>query len=201
MLFADGKKTGDMDGYVGFHAALRRSYNCFIKDLAKQRKQLVRQHLDSVTSPYSQVCYETDLLYGPGSNSSFGYRTSSLDFSDQENISPVHNQETSPVKVLKAAGEASMTVPDTPSPEPLKEQGNFIDGGARKSHRRILGDSKTLGSQHGSQRGSTYDQICSLAAQHFARMREVFVERSVTTALNSGFLTPWYISFINMFLT
>ncbi|XP_076882953.1 dynamin-related protein 5A-like [Bidens hawaiensis] len=189
--FDYGKKTGDMDGYVGFHAALRRSYNCFIKDLAKQRKQLVRQHLDSVTSAYSQVCYETDLLYGPGSNSSFGYRTSSLDFSDQENISPVRiSQETSPVKVLKAAGDASMTVPDTPSPEPLKEQGNFIDGGARKSHRRILGDSKTLGSQQGSQRGSTYDQICSLAAQHFARIREVLVERSVTTALNSGFLTP-----------
>ncbi|KAF5787252.1 putative dynamin GTPase [Helianthus annuus] len=191
--FDYGKKPGDMDGYVGFHAALRRSYNCFIKDLAKQRKQLVRQHLDSVTSPYSQVCYETDLLYGPGPNSTFSYQTSCLDFSDQENIPPVNNntnnnnQQTTPGKLLKAAGEASMTVPETPSPE------NAIDGGARKRHPRILGENKMLGnmaSQNSSQQGSTYNQICSLAAQHFARIREVLVERSVTTALNSGFLTP-----------
>lgn len=56
--FSGGKKSGDMDGYVAFHAALRHSYNCFIKDLAEQCKQVVRYHLDSVTSPYSQVCYE-----------------------------------------------------------------------------------------------------------------------------------------------
>ncbi|XP_076923662.1 dynamin-related protein 5A-like [Bidens hawaiensis] len=184
--FEGGKKTGDMDGYVGFHAALRRSYNCFIRDLVKQRKQLVRQHLDSITSPYSLVCYETDLLYGPGPNSSSGYRTSYLDLSDQENIPPVNNnQETTPGRVLKAAGEA-----DKLSPDRAREQGNFIEGGARKRHPRMLGDSKMLGNQKGSQPGSTYDQICSLAAQHFARIREVLVEQSVTTALNSGFITP-----------
>ncbi|KAI7746674.1 hypothetical protein M8C21_018286, partial [Ambrosia artemisiifolia] len=190
----NGKKPGDMDGYVGFHAALRRSYNCFIRDLAKQRKQLIRQQLDSVTSPYSQVCYETDLLYGLGTNSTFSYQTSCPDFSDQENISPVNNnQQTSPGKLLKAAGEAFMTVPETPSPDHLKEQGNFIEGGVRKRHPRVLGENKLLGnqaSQNGSKKGSTYNEICSLAEQHFARIREVLVERSVTTALNSGFLTP-----------
>ncbi|KAJ0700813.1 hypothetical protein HanOQP8_Chr10g0372351 [Helianthus annuus] len=89
--YTDGIKTGDMDGNVGFHAILRRSYSCFIKDLAKQRKQLIRQHLDPVTSPYSQACYETDLLFGLGSNSTFCYQTSCLDFSDQENMPPVNN--------------------------------------------------------------------------------------------------------------
>ncbi|KAK9049083.1 hypothetical protein SSX86_031950 [Deinandra increscens subsp. villosa] len=187
--FDYGKKTGDMDGYVGFHAALRRSYYCFIQDLAKQRKQLVRQHLDSVTSPYSEVCYETDLLFGLGPKSTFSYRPSCLDFSDQENIPPVNNNKDQE-KLLKAAGEASMTVPETPSPDQPKEQGNFIEAGARKHHPRILGESKMLGSQRGSQAGSAYSEICSLAAQHFARIREVLVERSVTTALNSGFLTP-----------
>ncbi|KAM0006524.1 hypothetical protein Hdeb2414_s0027g00687201 [Helianthus debilis subsp. tardiflorus] len=73
VCYTDGIKTGDMDGNAGFHAILRRSYNCFIKDLAKQRKQLIQQHLDPVTSPYSQVCYETDLLFGLGSNSTFSY--------------------------------------------------------------------------------------------------------------------------------
>ncbi|MFS8025595.1 hypothetical protein Hanom_Chr16g01476961 [Helianthus anomalus] len=51
--------------------------------------QLVRHHLDSVTSPYSQVCYETDLSYGPGPNSTFRYHTSAtsayLELSDQSN--------------------------------------------------------------------------------------------------------------------
>ncbi|KAI3803474.1 hypothetical protein L1987_31626 [Smallanthus sonchifolius] len=192
--FDYGKKTGDMDGYVGFHAALRRTYNCFIQDLAKQSKQLVRQHLDSVTSPYSLVCYETDLLYGPDPNCTHSYQRSCLDFSDQENIPPANmnnkDQETTPGRLLKAAGEASMTVAETPSLDQPKEQGNFIEGGARRRQPRILGDSRMLGSQNSSQQGSTYNEICSLAAQHFARIREVLVERSVATALNSGFLTP-----------
>lgn len=38
--------------------------------------------------------------------------------------------------------------------------------------------------------GSAYTEICSSAAQHFARIREVLVERNVASALNSGFLTP-----------
>ncbi|KAJ0488624.1 putative dynamin GTPase [Helianthus annuus] len=208
--FDYGKSTGDMDGYVGFQAALRRSYNCFIEDLAKQCKQLVRHHLDSVTSPYSQVCYETDLSYGTGPNSTFRYQTSAtstyLELSDQENIPPENNnnnkdQETTPGKLLKAAGEASMTVPETPSPDQprdgsfviKKEHGNIIEGGARKRHHRMHNNNNQVlsnVSQNGSQAGSTYSEICLSAAQHFARIREVLVERSVTSALNSGFLTP-----------
>ncbi|KAK9060447.1 hypothetical protein SSX86_021151 [Deinandra increscens subsp. villosa] len=210
--FEYGKKTGDMDGYIGFQAALRRSYNCFISDLAKQCKQLVRHHLDSVTSPYSQVCYETDLFLGPDPNSTSRYHTLTpsicLDLSDQENIPPENNnnnnnkdQETTPGKLIKAAGEASMTVPETPSPDQprdgsfviKKEHGNIIEGGARKRHPRMMHNGEVLTSvanQNGSQPGSTYSEICSLAAQHFARIREVLVERSVTSALNSGFLTP-----------
>ncbi|KAL9996349.1 putative dynamin GTPase [Helianthus debilis subsp. tardiflorus] len=185
LLLDCGKKTGDMDGYVGSHAALRRSYNCFIQDLAKQCKQLVRQHLDSITSPYSQVCYETDLLYGPGPNSTFGYQTSCLELSDQENMPPVNknnnskkDQEATTYELLKAAAN---------------EHGNLIEDGARKRHPRILGENKMLGnvaSQNGLQQGSTHNEICSLATQHFTRMREVLVERSVTAALNSGFLIP-----------
>ncbi|KAL6969383.1 hypothetical protein U1Q18_029096 [Sarracenia purpurea var. burkii] len=49
-----GRKLGD----DMFHAALKHSYNRFIEDLAKQCKQLVRHHLDSVTSPYFQICEE-----------------------------------------------------------------------------------------------------------------------------------------------
>ncbi|KAL8223686.1 hypothetical protein R6Q57_019161 [Mikania cordata] len=205
--FDYGKKTGDMDGYVGFQAALRRSYNCFIYDLAKQCKQLVRHHLDSVTSPYSQVCYEPDVLLGPDPNSASRYLASAtstcLDLSDQENIPPENNkdQETTPGKLLKAAGEASMTVPETPSPDQprdgsfaiKKEHGNIVEGGARKRHPRMKHNSEVLTNvtnQNGPQLGSTYSAICSLAAQHFARIREVLVERSVTSALNSGFLTP-----------
>ncbi|QHN83295.1 Dynamin-related protein 5A [Arachis hypogaea] len=50
-----GSKTANMDDCVGFHAALRCAYSRFIKDLSKQCKQLIRHHLDSVTSPFLQL--------------------------------------------------------------------------------------------------------------------------------------------------
>ncbi|THF96841.1 dynamin-related protein 5A-like [Camellia sinensis] len=228
-----GWKTGDMDGYVGFHAALRHSYSRFIKDLAKQCKQLVRHHLDSVTSPYSQVCYENDFLgaYGSGANSIYRFSQASatsfcLELSDggaalrdettkdQENIPPEKTvaEQITPGKVAEAR-ECQMTVPETPSPDQpndgnyigvKKELGNCIEIGAKKRHPRIMGNSKNLDHlrvQNGvgllfesgdsnSRSGSAYTEICSLAAQHFARIREVLVERSVTSTLNSGFLTP-----------
>ncbi|KAF5795160.1 putative Dynamin superfamily [Helianthus annuus] len=95
-----------------------------------------------------------------------------------------------------------MTVPETPSPDQprdgsfviKKEHGNIIEGGARKRHHRMHNNNNQVlsnVSQNGSQAGSTYSEICSLAAQHFGRIREVLVERSVTSALNSGFLTPY----------
>ncbi|KAL7249586.1 hypothetical protein ACSBR1_011720 [Camellia fascicularis] len=233
-----GCKTGDMDGYVGFHAALRHSYSSFIKDRAKQCKQLVRHHLDSVTSPYSEVFYENNFLgtYGSGANSIYRFNQASaasftLELSDgeaalrgettkdQENIPPEKTvQQTTPGKVpeaREALRESQMTIPETPSPDQpseenyigavKKELGNCIEIGARKRHPRIMGNSRNsdhLQSQNGGgflfrsgdnnslRSRSAYSEICSLAAQHFARIREVLVERSVTSTLNSGFLTP-----------
>ncbi|GFZ07525.1 dynamin related protein 5A [Actinidia rufa] len=179
-----GRKNGEMDGYVGFHAALRHSYCRFIKDLAKQCKQLVRHHLDSVTSPYSQVCYENNFLGTCGSDANSVYRfnqASAASFclelsdggatlfddttKDQENIPPEKNaQQTTPGKVAEAREalqESQMTVPETPSPDQPSD-GNYV------------GVKKELGN----------------CIEHFARIREVLVERSVTSTLNSGFLTP-----------
>jgi len=48
----DNQNAEDMDGYVGFLAAVRRSYYKFVEDLSKKCKQTVQHHLDSVTSPY-----------------------------------------------------------------------------------------------------------------------------------------------------
>lgn len=225
-----------MDGYVGYHAALRRTYTRFIKDLAKQCKQLVRHHLDSVTSPYSLVCYESDLLgsFGPSTNSTYRYNHVSagsfgLELSDravvvhngtmrdQENIPPENNaQETTPGKVTEgreARRESLMTVPETPSPDQptdvnfaiKKELGHCHEIAGRKRHSRTMGINRNIdqprgnngcgfllgNGDNGSRSGSAYSEICSLAAQHFARIREVLVERSVTSTLNSGFLTPW----------
>ncbi|KAL2245893.1 UNVERIFIED_CONTAM: Dynamin-related protein 5A [Sesamum indicum] len=226
-------QSGDMDGYVGFHAALRRSYNSFIEDLAKQCKQAVRHHLDSVTSPYSVVCYESEIpgSYISGINSI--YRTNQvsaglfcLDLSDagpvsrkeisndQENIPPEKNEIT-PGKVAdsrEALRESQMTVPETPSPDQpcdgnyavKKELGSCVEAGARKRQARIIGNNRNMEHfriHHGgsllfgtgdtaSRSGSTYTEICSTAAEHFARIREVLVERGVASTLNSGFLTP-----------
>ena len=232
VYFADGRRSGNMDGYVGFHAALRHSYNRFIKDLAKQCKQLVRHHLDSATSPYSQVCYE-NFQGGSGSGITSTNRFNqalvgsfSLELSeggpalrhekvrDQENIPPEKDaQETTPGKgaeTREALRESQLTVPETPSPDQpcdmvyvgiKKEVGN--EQGARKRQARMIGrNSDNLRLQNaggflfgnadsGLRSGSAYSDICSSAAQHFSRIREVLVEQSVMSTLNSGFLTPW----------
>ncbi|KAI5571547.1 hypothetical protein BDE02_11G101300 [Populus trichocarpa] len=230
------KKNGNMDGYVGFHAALRHAYSRFIKDLAKQCKQLVRHHLDSVTSPYSQVCYENDFQggFGLSTTSCFKFNQVSagpfyLELSDcgapsrdettrdQENIPPEKIvQQTTPGKVAEAREalkESQMTVPETPSPDQpcdvvyagvRKENVNCNEIGPRKRISRMIGHTKNTenlrvqnggsllfgNGDSGSRSGSAYLEICSSAAQHFARIREVLVERSVTSTLNSGFLTP-----------
>ncbi|XP_010272424.1 PREDICTED: dynamin-related protein 5A [Nelumbo nucifera] len=233
-----GKKNGDIDGYVGFHAALRHSYNRFIRDLAKQCKQLVRHHLDSVTSPYSQVFHENDFFGGSGlgtisigrfnqiplapfcldlSDGGLPFQDEALG-RDQENIPPEKNvQQTTPGKNAEARDvlrESQMTVPETPSPDQpcdiihagakKKDPGNGIEVGGRKRYPRMIANSRNLDHHQiqngstllfgngdiGSKPGSAYSDVCSSAAQHFARIREVLIERSVTSTLNSGFLTP-----------
>lgn len=231
ILLTDGRKNGNTDGYIGFHAALRRSYNNFIQDLSKQCKQLIRHHLDSVTSPYSQVCYEKDFLGGLGSSATFTNRFNQasaapffLELSDgasiqhtagedQENMPPNQPQHTPPGKgaeAKEALRESNMTVPETPSPDQpsdivygAKEKGKCNDIGRRR-HARILANSRNAehyqhqngsllfgGGDIGPRSGSAYSDICSSAAQHFAKIREVLIERSVLSTLNSGFLTPW----------
>ncbi|KAI9085877.1 hypothetical protein K1719_031954 [Acacia pycnantha] len=223
-----GSGTGNMDGYVGFHAALRHTYSRFIRDLAKQCKQLVRHHLDSVTSPYSQVCYVNDFQLSNGLNATSFRQASAASFflelsdtesvsrnirRDQENIPPEKNgQETTPGKTAEAKEalrESQMTVPETPSPDqpgdPVyigakKDLGNCNDFGPRKRMSRMTGNNKNSDSLrmqngghllgHEDKSGTAYSEICLSAAQHFARIREVLVERGVASTLNSGFLTP-----------
>ncbi|CAN1345141.1 Dynamin-related protein 5A, partial [Linum perenne] len=225
------KIRGNMEGYVGFHAALRRAYSQFIRDLTQKSKQLIRHHLDSVTSPYSEVCYESDFHGGFGSSVTSGLKfnqPSSVGpfclelsggeaschdetMSDQENMPPEKNaqQQITPGK----SSESHMTVPETPSPDQpceivygamKKEHGNYVELGAKKRISRMTGNMRNhelLKTQNGGflgfgngdsgmRTGSAYSDICSYAAQHFARIREVLLERSVTSTLNSGFLTP-----------
>lgn len=234
----DEKNTGNIDGYIGFHAALRHSYNCFIKEITKQCKQLARHHLDSVTSPYSHVCYDNNdsqSSFAPNSSSIFKIEQASscsfsLDLSatmrdetmrDQENIPPEKNaHQTTPPKGNEGSRdvlrESQMTVPETPSPDQPNDMvygagkkehrsGNGMEIGPRKRQSRMNGISKTVdllrvhnggvfsfgsGDNNGLKSGSAYTEICLLAAQHFARIREVLVERSVSSTLNSVFLTP-----------
>ncbi|KAK9085316.1 hypothetical protein Sjap_025727 [Stephania japonica] len=233
-----GMSKVDMDGYIGFHAALRHSYNRFIKDLSKQCKQLVRHHLDSVTSPYSQVCYETDrqgAFPAPAtlfnSHNSAQVASSFFELSDrrsnfqeeisrdQENIPPEINggQQTTPGKnadAKEALRESQLTIPETPSPDQPSDavcagarkkdhgNGNEIVGGRKRQSRMMANAGRYVDPQQNggavlfgssdinSRPGSAYSDICSAAAHHFARIREVLIERSVSSTLNSSFLTP-----------
>ncbi|XVF18827.1 hypothetical protein REPUB_Repub11eG0056500 [Reevesia pubescens] len=137
---------------------------------------------------------------------------------DQENMPTEKNaQQTTPGKCTEAREalrECQMTVPETPSPDQpcdvvyagvKKELGNCIEVvGPRKRTARMAGNRNTEhvikahnggnllfgNGDSGSRSSSAYSEICSSAAQHFARIREVLVERSVASTLNSGFLTP-----------
>ncbi|URD90801.1 DYNc [Musa troglodytarum] len=215
------RKTGDMDGYIGFHAALRRSYNNFIQDLSKQCKQIVQHHLSSVTSPYSQVCYENDLVGDAGRFNQLSATSFVLDLSDakdemvadQENIPPKDQQHSTPGKPTEAKDalkESQMTVPETPSPDQpqdvygvKKDTVNLMDIGGRKRQARIITSGRNLDANRnqntsilfgagnkGSRTGSSYAEICSMSAQHFARIRQVLIERNIPSALSAGFLTP-----------
>ncbi|KAG2263465.1 hypothetical protein Bca4012_014536 [Brassica carinata] len=205
-----------MNGCVGFHAALRNSYSRFVKNLAKQCKQLVRHHLDSVTSPYSMACYESDYhqggVYKP--NQASGSGSFCFDLSATGRDEPVKDKENIPSEKSKAqeitpekGGETHLTVADTPSPDQPREteysliqkmigNGHPHDGGGASKRVVKMGGNmniKALGIQNGGgglKSSSAYSEICSSAAQHFARIREVLVERSITSTLNSGFLTP-----------
>lgn len=225
-----------MDGFVGFLASLRHSYYSFVKDLSTKCKQVVRHHLDSVTSPYSLVCYQSDIpgSFDSGVNSisranQISTRSFALDLSagrhmprreiidEQENIPP-GKEETTPGKVVEsreALKECNMTVPETPSPDQQcdgnyvvkKELGNCVEIRAKKRP-RIAGNNTNLDHVRtqnggalmfcggaGSRSGSAYTDICLSAAQHFAGIREVLIERGVASSLNSGFLTPWYYAY------
>lgn len=75
----------------------------------------------------------------------------------------------------------------------------------RKRQPRITGNNRTLdpfrsqnsgglslvSGDSASRPGSAYTEICSSTARHFARIREVLIERGVASSLNSDFLTPW----------
>ncbi|GJN17683.1 hypothetical protein PR202_gb04772 [Eleusine coracana subsp. coracana] len=153
----------NMDCYVGFLASLRCSYYKFVKELSKQCKQIVRHHLDSVTSPYSHICYESDLLNGVGSVANSINRfnnfpgVTSFDLSDsgsaleedQENV-PLKDQQhmTPPTKGNESKQilrESQLTVPETPSPDlpadvhvgKRKDNGIPNDLGPRKRHARM----------------------------------------------------------------
>ncbi|WOK99306.1 dynamin-related protein 5A [Canna indica] len=152
------RKNGDMDGYIGFHAAIRRSYNNFIQDLSKQCKQIVQHHLNSVTSPYSLVCYENDLVADVGRFNQLPATSFFPDLSDgvgeevgadQENIPPKDQQHSTPGKATETKDvlrESQMTIPETPSPDQpsddygvkKKDFGNLMDIGGRKRQSRVL---------------------------------------------------------------
>ncbi|CAH8318092.1 unnamed protein product [Eruca vesicaria subsp. sativa] len=198
-------KAEYIDGCVGFHAALRNCYTLFVKNLAKQCKQLVRHHLDSVTSPYSMACYEMDYHQGGAFGSYY------IELSDTGRDEPMKDKENTPSEKSKKAQE--IIVPETPSPDQPGKTGYSLmkkeidngrhhdGGGARKGVAsvggnrsiepfRIQNEGGGLLFGNGMKSRSAYSEICSSAAQQFARMREVLVERRVTSTLNSGFLAP-----------
>ena len=157
-----------MDGYVGFLAAVRRSYYKFVEDLSKQCKQTVRHHLDSVTSPY---------YHFPGVTFS--------DLSDSGSVLDLPGDSIGGKKkgngnmIYGGAKKKHATMPA------------YANTNSNHHSNDIPGADDLV-----SKSGTSYSSICSIYAQYFAKMREVLIERSVPCELNSRFLTPWYVQHI-----
>ena len=170
----DNQNAEDMDGYVGFLAAVRRSYYKFVEDLSKKCKQTVQHHLDSVTSPY---------YHFPG--------VTFLDLSDSGGSAP-----DLPGDSTGGKKKGNRNLIDGGA---KKKHANMLAYANTNSnhHSNAIPGADDLGAKS----GSSYSSICSISAQYFAKMREVLIERNVPSELNSGFLTPWYVQHITMFYT
>ncbi|XP_039819194.1 dynamin-related protein 5A-like isoform X3 [Panicum virgatum] len=160
----DNQNAEDMDGYVGFLAAVRRSYYKFVEDLSKQCKQTVRHHLDSVTSPY---------YHFPG--------VTFLDLSDSGSVLELPGDSIGG----KKKGNGNMI--DGGAKKKHATMPAYANTNSNHHSNDIPGADDLV-----SKSGSSYSSICSIYAQYFAKMREVLIERSVPCELNSGFLTPWH---------
>ncbi|EPS69393.1 hypothetical protein M569_05370, partial [Genlisea aurea] len=204
-----GQQSGAMDGHVGFLGALRHSFNCFIKDLSVQCKQVLRHHLDSVTSPYSHLSCDDAGVDSAAAGGSY------LELSDlgqklrKENVPPPpeNNEEATPpgkggggTREPLRESQAVTVVPETPSPDQprggnyaikkeLDNNNNNGGGeiGARKRQPRMTTTTTTNNRNRGS---SAYSEICSSTVRHFSRIREALIERGIASTLSSGFLTP-----------
>ena len=167
----DNQNAEDMDGYVGFRAAIRCSYYKFVEDLSKKCKQTVQHHLDSVTSPY---------YHFPG--------VTFLDLSDSGGSPP-----DLPGDSTGGKKKGNRNLIDGGA---KKKHANMLAYANTNSnhHSNAIPGADDLGAKS----GSSYSSICSISAQYFAKM---LIERNVPSELNSGFLTPWYVQHITMFYT
>jgi hypothetical protein len=124
---------------------------------------------------------------------------------DQQHMTPPTNKGNESKEVLR---ESQLTVPEMPSPDlpsdihggKKKDNGTPNDSGPRKRHARMAAytnrnhhDSMIGADDMGLKSGSSYSTICTISAQYFAKMQEVLIETNVPNAMNSGFLTPWYV--------
>ncbi|TVU06957.1 hypothetical protein EJB05_46994 [Eragrostis curvula] len=154
----------DMGGYVDFRASLRCSYNMFVKELSKQCKQIVRHHLDSVTSP-------TDLS-----------DSGSVQDESHEHVPPKDQQHMTPPHDLPGhdGEEKGNEIPNDVGPRKRHARMEACTG--RNHHNNGIIGADDMGSKSG------YSTICVMSAQFFAKMRDVLIERNVPS---SGFLTSW----------
>ncbi|KAJ1296748.1 hypothetical protein BS78_01G325900 [Paspalum vaginatum] len=205
----DCQNVEDIDGYDGFHAALRCSYYRFVKGLSLQCKQEVRVHLASVMSCYSHICYGNEFSIGVGtvvdSMNRFNRlgEFSSFDLSDsgsvleeaQGNMPPKGQQHmTPPAKGNELDDVLRENQPITPVGSSLDVLSD-VDGGKHKN--KVIPDDHgprkklaRINNNTGVKSGPSYSTIYTTSAECFANMRNVLIESYVPSVFISGFLEP-----------
>ncbi|WVZ83099.1 hypothetical protein U9M48_030277 [Paspalum notatum var. saurae] len=207
----DRQNVEDMDGYDGFHAAVRRSYYRFVKGLSLQCKQKLQVHLASVTSCYSHICYGKEFSIGVETVTDSMFRLCgfiSFDLSDsgsvleedQDNMPPKDQQHMTPPaegnELDEVLRENQAITPVGSSLDFLsdvhgdKRKNNVIpdDHGPREKHARINRNT-------GVKSGASYSTICTKSAECFAKMRNALIETYAPSAFISGFLEPFISGF------
>ncbi|MCL7041354.1 hypothetical protein MKW94_007751 [Papaver nudicaule] len=196
---------GNLDGYIGFHAALRHSYNCFVTDLCKPVQAANKASPRFSYKPLFPGLLENDLLGNYVQGGSSIYRRNQAQepqVNIEENMPPETNAQQTTPEQNTASTDNLLEIQLISGDGKKKEHGK---GGQLRGKRRHMkkatntrnmdrtahaGDDLSGNSDFGSGSGSAYSDVISTATKYFCRIREDLIESSVISALNAGFLTP-----------
>lgn len=195
---ASGPSKDILQPYVAFHAALRAAHQNFIGRLEDQARTLVRHHLDAATSQFALTLMASAPDFWQMEEEPYHPHQD-----HDENEDPGHAQDRVPLRPTQT------TVPETPSPDVLLQQGAGGKGHTKHYHHglgpgRQLDDASpgkgratktqrldlVLSGKNIAEGRGSYEDVIRYAERLFARIRQAVACQAAPSTLKSAFLDP-----------